>query len=82
MSKIIIVKTTACNEEAIKKVFTIKGRDYNNPLPIIVEGETMLNEVVAEMPAAKTVDAKYLIILRITNTRKYKIHYLILMTSE
>lgn len=45
---------SAYNEEAINKVFTIKGRGYNNPLPIIVEGETMLNEVVSEIPAVAT----------------------------
>lgn len=45
---------SAYNEEAIKKVFMIKGRDYTNPLPIIVEGETMLKEVVSEIPAVAT----------------------------
>lgn len=42
---------SAYHEEAIGKIFTIKGRDYTNPLPIIVEGETMLEEVVSEISA-------------------------------
>ena len=39
------------NEEALRKVFRIKGRDYGKSLPIIIEGETMLKEVVSEIPA-------------------------------
>jgi L-threonylcarbamoyladenylate synthase len=45
---------SAYNEEAIKKVFAIKGRDYTNPLPIIIEDETMLKEVASEIPATAT----------------------------
>jgi L-threonylcarbamoyladenylate synthase len=41
---------SAYNEAAIEKVFTIKGRDYTMPLPIIIEGEAMLREVAAEIP--------------------------------
>ena len=45
---------SAYNEDAIKKVFMIKGRDYANPLPILIEGETMLKEVVSDIPAIAT----------------------------
>ena len=45
---------SAYNEEAIEKIFMIKGRDFTNPLPIIVEGRTMLEEVVSEIPDAAT----------------------------
>ena len=38
------------NEEALKKVFAIKERDYGKPLPILIEGEVMLKEVVSEIP--------------------------------
>jgi L-threonylcarbamoyladenylate synthase len=41
---------SAYNEAALEKVFTIKGRDYTMPLPIIIEGEDMLREVAAEIP--------------------------------
>jgi L-threonylcarbamoyladenylate synthase len=43
---------SAYNEAAIEKVFTIKGRDYTMPLPIIIEGEAMLREVAAEIPGS------------------------------
>ena len=42
---------SAYSNEAIKKVFTIKGREYTMPLPLIIEGEDMLREVAAEIPA-------------------------------
>ena len=42
---------SAYNKAAIEKVFTIKGRDYTMPLPLIIEGEDMLREVAAEIPA-------------------------------
>jgi len=42
------------NEGAIRKVFRIKGRDYGKSLPIIIEGETMLKEVVSEIPEIAT----------------------------
>lgn len=45
---------SAYNEEALKKVFAIKGRDYDKPLPILIEGKAMLKEVVAEVPAIAT----------------------------
>jgi L-threonylcarbamoyladenylate synthase len=41
---------SAYNEAAIEKVFTIKGRDYTMPLPIIIEGDAMLREVATEIP--------------------------------
>jgi len=42
---------SAYDEQAIKKVFTVKVREQGNPLPVIVAGETMLEEVVSEVPA-------------------------------
>jgi len=42
---------SAYHEEALKKVFTIKGREYGKPLSLLIEGEAMLQEVVAEIPA-------------------------------
>jgi len=41
---------SAYNEAALEQVFTIKGRDYTMPLPIIIAGEAMLREVAAEIP--------------------------------
>jgi len=45
---------SAYHQEALKKVFTIKGRDYDKPLPILIEGEVMLKEVVSEIPSLAT----------------------------
>jgi len=45
---------SAYDEEALKKVFKIKGRDHSKPLPILIEGEAMLKEVIAEIPAIAT----------------------------
>ena len=45
------VGVSAYNEEALKKVFVIKGRDFTKPLPLLIEGEAMLKEVVSEIPA-------------------------------
>ena len=42
---------SAYNEEALKKVFEIKGRNFNKPLPLLIEGEAMLQEVVDSIPA-------------------------------
>jgi L-threonylcarbamoyladenylate synthase len=42
---------SAYNEEALKKVFEIKGRNFNKPLPLLIEGETMLKKVVDSIPA-------------------------------
>jgi len=42
---------SAYNETALKKVFEIKGRDFNTPLPLLIEGEAMLKEVVNSVPA-------------------------------
>jgi L-threonylcarbamoyladenylate synthase len=44
------VGVSAYREEAIRKVFAIKGREDNKPLPLIIEGTTMLKEVAAEIP--------------------------------
>ena len=40
----------AYSEAAIRKVFAIKGRQDNKPLPLIIEGPSMLKEVAVEIP--------------------------------
>ena len=45
---------SAYHEEALKKVFAIKGRDYDKPLSLLIEGEAMLKEVVSEIPSLAT----------------------------
>ena len=40
----------AYSEEAIRKVYAIKGREQGKPLPLIIEGASMLKEVTAEIP--------------------------------
>ena len=44
------VGASAYREEAIRKVFAIKGREDNKPLPLIIAGKTMLEEVAADIP--------------------------------
>ena len=44
------VGVSAYSEEAIRKVFAIKGREDNKPLPLIIEGKTMLEEVALDIP--------------------------------
>lgn len=41
---------SAYSEEAIKKVYAIKGREQGKPLPLIIEGASMLKEVTAKIP--------------------------------
>ena len=41
---------SAYSEEAIRKVYAIKGREHDKPLPLIIEGASMLKEVTAEIP--------------------------------
>ena len=41
---------SAYSEEAIKKVYAIKGREQGKPLPLIIEGTSMLKEVASEIP--------------------------------
>ena len=45
---------SAYHEEALKKVFAIKGRDSDKPLSLLIEGEAMLKEVVSEIPTLAT----------------------------
>jgi len=45
---------SAYHQEAINKVFRIKRRDYGKSLPILIEGESMLKEVVSEIPTIAT----------------------------
>ena len=44
------VGVSAYSEEAIKKVFAIKGREEKKPLPLIIEGKTMLEKVALDIP--------------------------------
>jgi L-threonylcarbamoyladenylate synthase len=44
------VGVSAYSEEAIRKVFAIKGREDIKPLPLIIEGTAMLEEVAADIP--------------------------------
>ena len=41
---------SAYSEEAIRKVYGIKGREQGKPLPLIIEGASMLKEVASEIP--------------------------------
>lgn len=42
---------SAYHEQAIQKVFAIKGRTFDKPLPLIICGESMLEEVAAHIHA-------------------------------
>jgi L-threonylcarbamoyladenylate synthase len=42
----------ARNEAAVEKIFRIKGRDFRNPLPLIVANENDLIPLVEEIPDA------------------------------
>lgn len=37
--------TDATNEETVKKIFTLKGRPPNKPIPVLIDSFKMLNEV-------------------------------------
>jgi L-threonylcarbamoyladenylate synthase len=41
---------SAYHEPAIQKVFAIKGRMFDKPLPLIIHGESMLEEIAAQIP--------------------------------
>ena len=41
---------SAYSETAIRKVYGIKGREQGKPLPLIIEGNSMLKEVASEIP--------------------------------
>jgi L-threonylcarbamoyladenylate synthase len=40
------------NEAAIKKIYAIKGRNFNNPISIIIDKEDKLHKLVQEVPEA------------------------------
>ncbi|MBI2534448.1 MAG: threonylcarbamoyl-AMP synthase [Deltaproteobacteria bacterium] len=40
----------ALNLDAVERVFQLKGRDPNNPVPALVENEEMLRALVSEIP--------------------------------
>jgi len=42
----------AKNETAVKKIFRIKGREFNNPIPIIIGTREKLGGLVEEIPEA------------------------------
>lgn len=44
--------TDAGNETAIKKIFTIKGRNFHNPIPIVIGTLEELDGLVEEIPEA------------------------------
>ena len=41
---------SAYSEAAIRKVYGIKGREQGKPLPLIIEGDSMLKEVTSKIP--------------------------------
>jgi L-threonylcarbamoyladenylate synthase len=41
----------ALNSRAVEKVFQLKGRDRNNPIPVLVADPVMLDAVVAAIPS-------------------------------
>jgi L-threonylcarbamoyladenylate synthase len=44
----------ARNEAAVEKIFRIKGRNFRNPLPVIVADEGDVSALVEEIPSAAT----------------------------
>ncbi|HON58445.1 MAG TPA: L-threonylcarbamoyladenylate synthase [Smithella sp.] len=42
----------AANEQAIEKIFTVKGRDFRNPIALIIGGPDDVNPLVKEVPEA------------------------------
>jgi L-threonylcarbamoyladenylate synthase len=40
----------ALNEAAVEKVFQLKGRDSDNPIPVLVANQGMLDTLVANLP--------------------------------
>jgi L-threonylcarbamoyladenylate synthase len=49
----------AGNEAAIEKIFLIKGRNFNNPIPVIIGTREDLNDLVTDIPevAQELIDA-------------------------
>ncbi|OPY89515.1 MAG: Threonylcarbamoyl-AMP synthase [Syntrophaceae bacterium PtaU1.Bin231] len=44
----------AGNEAAVKRIFEIKGRDFRNPIPLIIGEERVLRHFAAEIPETAT----------------------------
>ncbi len=40
----------ACNETALERIFSAKGRDYRNPIPVIIEDRGSLSKWVLNIP--------------------------------
>ncbi len=45
----------AFNETAVEKIFTLKGREFDNPVSVIVADESALHALVTEIPEAARV---------------------------
>jgi L-threonylcarbamoyladenylate synthase len=43
--------TDATNEKAIRKIYDIKGRSFNNPLSVIIDCEEKLYPLISDVPA-------------------------------
>jgi len=44
----------AGNETAVRRIFSVKGRDFRNPVPLIIGEERILPHYAAEIPKAAT----------------------------
>lgn len=40
----------ATNEKAVERLFAVKGRDFKNPIPVVVGNIVHLNQVVTDVP--------------------------------
>jgi L-threonylcarbamoyladenylate synthase len=51
---------SAFHEQAIQKAFAIKGRTFKQPLPLIIKGDPMLEEIAAQISdAARTLMRRF-----------------------
>lgn len=44
------IGVSAYDEQAVEKVFAVKGRAFTQPLPLIIRGDAMLHEIAARIP--------------------------------
>lgn len=40
----------AMNVKAVERLFAVKGRDFNNPIPVVIGNVAQLNQVVTDVP--------------------------------
>ncbi len=40
----------ATNVKAVERLFAVKGRDFNNPIPVVIRDVAQLNQVVTDVP--------------------------------